>query len=254
MGIVSVACTNILGLSFQMADISHPLGNYRVAIYATANQDWAQVARHVKSEGGVLCGIRRNLRNEWSVRQFGSYENVLDSYGHDNAPEYPRGKRVSEKGGLVLFRWHEVMSREGFDGDKRPVVNVSWYQARAFTLTAGEIYLLSDGEWEHAAEDVSPLVKPDGKKLVHCSIGSDETTTVDVDAPGFHVQKNGLMHMIGNVWEWTDENSTQERKYGFRGGSYCSYRPDSLRAAFRNDSRPDDRFDDIGFRVGASAP
>ncbi len=252
MTVASVSCLHVPGLSFDMARISHPLGAYQAAIHAVDQNKWKQLVGSVTSQGGQYGVLSRNLRGEWQVRQRTSYEAVLDMVGHDKGFPETIGDAVVEKGGFVIFRWDPDPSY--FKGGKKPVESVSWYEAKAFTLMAGGIYLLSDGEWEYAAENVDPLVGADGKKRVHCSVGSSETSTVDVDASGFHVQKNGLMHVIGNVWEWTEENQAEVWRYGLRGGSYYNFNPDYLRAAFRNNYHPDNRLKFIGLRVGAAAP
>ena len=75
------------------------------------------------------------------------------------------------------------------------------------------------------------------------------------------------MDMTGNTWDWTsslladypyddspaheDVNATGARV--LRGGSWNDIRDDA-RASFRYDVDPDDRFNDVGFRVVCFRP
>lgn len=143
-------------------------------------------------------------------------------------------------------------------------MDVSWAEAKAWTLTQSGLYLLTDKQWEWSgqggekkleyATEIGKLVGSDGKKLVHCSVGTNEQTTVDVNDPKYADGPFGLRHKTGNVWEWVERNLHEEWPYGLRGGSWRHGVPEILRAACRLFNDPDIRKHFVGFRVGAPAP
>lgn len=169
--------------------------------------------------------------------------------------------------------------------DDRPVINVSWQDAHAYTkwlsATTGKACRLpNEAEWEYAARarshtkypwgnEVQPVIDGKPTAMANCrGCGSqwdgDKTAPVRSFAPNAFK----LYDMAGNVWEWTcsnwvspldgseqtcndDASDTQFRV--LRGGSWFD-NPGSARAAARLDGNPDFRFSLIGFRVLCSSP
>jgi formylglycine-generating enzyme required for sulfatase activity len=163
----------------------------------------------------------------------------------------------------------------GWGRDGRPVVNVSWEDAQSYlawaSKKAGTIYRLpSEAEWEYAARAGSAtaywwgeradlgrarysLVAPDGEP---------EGGTVPVNS--FSPNPWGLFNVHGNVWEWVEDNWSDNYlgKSGngealivtnkffrvVRGGSWRDG-PSYIRSATRNYERQEFRGDMIGFRV-----
>ncbi|MFM7888237.1 MAG: SUMF1/EgtB/PvdO family nonheme iron enzyme [Pseudanabaena sp.] len=110
-----------------------------------------------------------------------------------------------------------------FKGDNRPMIYVSWHEAREFckrltaTLPANRsIYRLpTEAEWEYACragtntpfhfgETITPsLVNYDGNyPYANASKGEYRKQTVDVNFDKFSSNAWGLHQMHGNVWEW----------------------------------------------------
>jgi hypothetical protein len=61
----------------------------------------------------------------------------------------------------------------------------------------------------------------------------------------------GVLDMSGNVWEWQANYSAKEKRYlGLRGGSWNN-NEDDARVSIRNNNHPNNRNNNIGFRVVA---
>jgi formylglycine-generating enzyme required for sulfatase activity len=162
---------------------------------------------------------------------------------------------------------------EGWGRGNRPVINVSWNDAVAYTnwlsQQTGKTYRLpTEAEWEYAAR-----AGTETKYWWGNHIGSNKANCYDCGdsfkytAPVGSFQSNafGLFDMLGNVWEWTC--SEYENKYGgkeqkcslgnnnakdrvLRGGSW-GFNPLNVRAAVRGRNYPDIRGNGSGFRVVA---
>ncbi|MBE9074521.1 formylglycine-generating enzyme family protein, partial [Microcystis sp. LEGE 08355] len=160
---------------------------------------------------------------------------------------------------------------------QNPVEKVSWNDAQAFcrklSQITGKTYRLpTEAEWEYACragtttrfyfgDDANQL----GDYAWYSANSQDKTHPVGQKKPNAW----GLYDMIGNVWEWCEDNwhSTYENapKDGsawltndddyqiLRGGSWC-YNPFFCRSAFRNDfDRRVGFYGSLGFRVVCGA-
>lgn len=155
-------------------------------------------------------------------------------------------------------------------GPDCPVENVSWNQIqeyiRELNRRTGLSYRLpTEAEWEFAC-------RSGGADQNYCGGG-------DVDQLGWHTDNSegrthrvgekypnglGLYDMSGNVWEWVQdrydsdyysrspvdnpEGSSEGSLRVFRGGSWYNY-PGGLRSTYRGGGNPDNRGDDLGFRL-----
>ena len=165
---------------------------------------------------------------------------------------------------------------EGWGRGDRPVINVSWRDARSYVLwlsrkTGKRYRLLSEAEWEYAARAGTA-----GPYHFGTSISSDEANyyvripVPTVPAGSFPPNGFGLHDVHGNVWEWVEdcyhdsyrgapvdgsawqvgscESFEGSTRYVLRGGSWLDD-PENLRSASRGTLPAGGRYDIGGFRV-----
>lgn len=152
--------------------------------------------------------------------------------------------------------------------DERPVTWVSLEDARAYAAWAGK-RLPHEWEWQYAAQGGDGRIYPWGNGWNAAAVPAPNTsrklTPPDaVDAHPAGASPFGVLDLVGNVWQWTDEFSdTHTRAAILRGGS--SYQPQGsmwyFPQAYRNDEHGKlllmtpgrDRAATIGFRCAADA-
>jgi formylglycine-generating enzyme required for sulfatase activity len=170
---------------------------------------------------------------------------------------------------------------ERFNGDQRPVVNVSWHDAMEFcnrlTQRTGRCYTLpSEAQWEYACRAGTSTPFAFGETLTAELANYRATETYGNGAKGkwrkrttdvasFPANDWGLQDMHGNVWEWcldhwhwsyegapTDGRPWLDTQTGtsrlLRGGSW-GFPPDGCRSAYRDRGLPGSRSRGVGFRV-----
>ncbi|MDG4594615.1 MAG: SUMF1/EgtB/PvdO family nonheme iron enzyme [Candidatus Contendobacter sp.] len=160
----------------------------------------------------------------------------------------------------------------------RPVVNVSWIEATAYTKWLGErlhrnCRLLTEAEWEYAARAETYTAYPwgdyVGQNKANCNdCGSHWDNHQSAPVGSFPANVWGLHDTSGNVWEWTcsewreqfdgseqlcADQSSKEKDRVIRGGGWSS-KPDMLRLAARRNLQLDDIDALLGFRVLCSSP
>ena len=158
-------------------------------------------------------------------------------------------------------------------GDSRPVVGVTYYEAEAFCNWAGG-HLPTEAQWERAARwtGTHPNVYPWGDTwdVQKCNNWSDSLypgyQTSPVGSYSSYGSPSGCQDMAGNVWEWCkdwygetyystspsiDPQGPASGSYRvLRGGSWLSYHPGgSGRCACRGTAHPRDYDSDLGFRL-----
>jgi formylglycine-generating enzyme required for sulfatase activity len=169
-------------------------------------------------------------------------------------------------------QWEAVMrdNLSRFKGAKRPVENISWYNAIWFceqlSEKTGYSYRLpSEAEWEYAcrAGTTTPFHFGETitRELVNYSLRYGDTTEVGKFPPNAF----GLYDMHGNVWEWcadswhenyqgtpTDGSIWEEGGQAgirvLRGGSWGGILM-SVRCAYRVGYSQVNWFNDVGFRL-----
>jgi formylglycine-generating enzyme required for sulfatase activity len=112
---------------------------------------------------------------------------------------------------------------------KRPVTWVSLEDARAYAKWAGK-RLPHEWEWQYAAQGADARRYPWGNDKDDASVppfekGREQRPPTDVDAYPQGASAFGVLDLVGNVWQWTDEFQDEHTRAAIlKGGSY--YRPD----------------------------
>jgi formylglycine-generating enzyme required for sulfatase activity len=168
-----------------------------------------------------------------------------------------------------------IVSANGWGRGRRPVINVSWSDVKAYVawlsrITGKPYGLLTEAQWEYAARANKPT-------LFH--FGNDETVLGDYAWYAFnagaqtHLVGNkmpnpfGLFDVYGNVWEWVEDCHQDDyrgaptdgsavvgsncQRHVIRGGSW-QYGPKMLRSASRDWAASDAGKDEIGVRLARS--
>jgi formylglycine-generating enzyme required for sulfatase activity len=176
-----------------------------------------------------------------------------------------------------------VPSDEGWGRGRRPVINVSWYDAKAYVAwlsrrTGADYRLLSEAEWEYVARagTTTPFWWGASLSTIQANYKGDVVSAANpggeyrrqtLPVGAFEPNPWGLYQVHGNVYDWIEDcfNETYHGapsdgsawtmgdcdRRGHRGGSWFS-NPWALRSAARNRNFSFTRFDFIGFRVARS--
>jgi gamma-glutamyl hercynylcysteine S-oxide synthase len=114
------------------------------------------------------------------------------------------------------------------DWDNKPVVWVSLEDARAYAAWAGK-RLPHEWEWQYAAQGTDGRIYPWGDDWNASAVPLPDKgrTMRGPDAVDAHPQGKspfGVMDLVGNVWQWTEEFTDDHTRAGIlRGGEY--YQP-----------------------------
>ena len=151
----------------------------------------------------------------------------------------------------------------GWGRGKQPAIDVSWEDAKAYckwlsALTSKAYQLPSEAEWEYCCRagtttefwwgnEISTVqANYDGNYTFgNGKKGEYRKRTVPVDS--FEANPWGLYQVHGNVLEWC-EDAVDASSRVLRGGSWY-IGPYYLRSANRLNLQPDDRSNNIGFRL-----
>ncbi|WP_069472403.1 formylglycine-generating enzyme family protein [Candidatus Marithrix sp. Canyon 246] len=163
----------------------------------------------------------------------------------------------------------EKPSDRGWGRGNRPVINVSWNDATAYSKwlsnQTGKTYRLpTEAEWEYAARAGTQTKywwgNEIGNNKANCNSDCGDSFEYTSPVGSFAANKFGLYDTSGNVWEWTcsewdnpyngneKQCVTTGNSLSIRGGSW-NYFARVVRSAFRGRFKPSFRNNSVGFRV-----
>jgi gamma-glutamyl hercynylcysteine S-oxide synthase len=152
--------------------------------------------------------------------------------------------------------------------DRKPVTWISMEDARAYAKWAGK-RLPHEWEWQFAAQGTDARAYPWGPDWQASAVPMPDRERSlrapdDVDAHPAGASPFGVMDLVGNVWQWTDEYIDDHTRAAIlRGGSY--YQPQGsmwyFPQAYRNNEHGKlllmapgyDRSGTVGFRCAMDA-
>lgn len=171
------------------------------------------------------------------------------------------------------------------DGDRQPVVRVSWVDADKFAKWLSskdkiKFRLPDERQWEYAARagtsskrywgdsdagccayaNVFDLTAKNKKIMGNTPVACDDGYAATAPVGSFRPNRFGLYDMLGNVWEWCDDWNRERDKLHYskpaptgkgayiRGGGYTSGLF-SIRSARRNGNNPVYQDNTLGFRL-----
>jgi formylglycine-generating enzyme required for sulfatase activity len=225
--------------------------------------------RGTEIEGGVSPGVDVQYPWENSPRRFHEREMevkpfYIDKYPVTNAEfkKFLEATHYAPKDRLNFLRdWKNGSYPEGWGN--RPVTWVSLEDARAYAAWAGK-RLPHEWEWQLAAQGTDGRIYPWGNTWEDTAVPVPDKDRMmrgpdPVDAHPKGASPYGVMDMVGNVWQWTDEFTDEHTRAAIlRGGEY--YQPQGsiwyFPQAYRNDEHSKlllmapsyDRSGGVGFR------
>ncbi len=232
--------------------------------------DYVFKVQGIEIEGSDDVGVDVQYPWEDSARRFHEHRMHVDTFYLDKYPvtnadfkKFLDATHYHPQDDLNFLRdWKNGAYPEGWA--KKPVTWVSLEDARAYAKWAGK-RLPHEWEWQYAAQggDQNRLY-PWGNAWDAANVpvpdkGRTLTAPDDVDAHPAGASPLGVMDMVGNVWQWTDEYVDDHTRGGIlRGGNH--YQPQGsiwyFPEAYRNDQHGKlllmapsyDRSGTLGFR------
>jgi formylglycine-generating enzyme required for sulfatase activity len=197
-----------------------PAGNFKFVV------EWAMRWRN---EG---AGVQYPWEDKPTFRH--SHEMAMKPFFIDRTPvtcaEFKRfldATHYQPKDGHNFVRnWVDGSFPEGWA--RKPVTWISLEDARAYAKWAGK-RLPHEWEWQYAAQGSDGRLYPwgnekDDTRMPPFEQTRDQRPPTDVDAYPQGASPFGVLDMVGNVWQWTDEFHDEHNRAAIvRGGSY--YRP-----------------------------
>jgi len=188
----------------------------------------------VEIEGMNEVGVDVQYAWEDSPRRFHEHAIHVNSFYIDRFPvtnaefkEFLDATRYHPKDDLNFLRdWKDGTYPRGWEN--KPVTWVSLEDARAYASWAGK-RLPHEWEWQYAAQSTDLRRYPWGNEWDAQAVPlPDKSRTMrgpdEVDAHPKGASPFGVMDLVGNVWQWTDEFVDDHTRAGIlRGGSY--YQP-----------------------------
>ena len=223
----------------------------------------------IEIEGGNDIGLDVQYPWEPAPRRFHEHTMDIPGFYMDKYPvtneqfkAFLDATRYHPKDGLNFLKdWKYGTYPVG--GARKPVTWVSLEDARTYAVWAGK-RLPHEWEWQYAAQGNDSRLYPWGNAWNAALVPSAQTGRAisgpaDIDAHPAGASPFGVVDLIGNVWQITDEyQDDRTRAAILRGGSY--YKPQGsiwyFPQAYRNDQHGKlllmapsyDRSATVGFR------
>jgi iron(II)-dependent oxidoreductase len=225
--------------------------------------------RGTEIEGGVSPGVDVQYPWEDSPRRFHEHSMQVKPFFIDTFPvtnaqfkQFLDATHYAPRdAGNFLHDWKNGNYPQGWE--RRPVTWVSLEDARAYASWAGK-RLPHEWEWQLAAQGTDGPTYPWGNDWQPANVPTPDTgrTMQAPDVVDAHPQgasPYGVMDLVGNVWQWTDEFEDDHTRTAIvRGGEH--YQPQGsiwyFPHAYRNDEHGKvllmapsyDRSGGVGFR------
>jgi gamma-glutamyl hercynylcysteine S-oxide synthase len=188
----------------------------------------------IEIEGGNDIGVDVQYPWEDSPRRFHEHRMQVKSFWIDKYPvtnaqfkKFLDATHYRPQDDLNFLRdWKDGTFPPGWDN--KPVTWVSLEDARAYAAWAGK-RLPHEWEWQYAAQGDDGRTYPWGNEWNASAVPApDKSRTMrgpdKVDAHPQGASPFGVMDLVGNVWQWTEEFTDDHTRAGIlRGGEY--YQP-----------------------------
>jgi formylglycine-generating enzyme required for sulfatase activity len=188
----------------------------------------------IEIEGSNDIGVDVQYPWEGAPRRFHEHPMHIKSFYIDKYPvsnaefkKFLDATRYHPKDDLnFLHDWKDGAFSSGWEN--RPVTWVSIEDARAYAVWAGK-RLPHEWEWQYAAQGTDGRLYPWGNQWDASAVPEQDKnrTMRGPDPVGAHPKGAGpfgVMDLVGNVWQWTEEFTDEHTRAGIlRGGSY--YQP-----------------------------
>jgi gamma-glutamyl hercynylcysteine S-oxide synthase len=219
----------IAPIASTKADTTPPPGTVKIP-----EADYLFRVTGIEIEGFNDIGVDVQYAWEDSPRRFHEHTLHIKSFYIDKFPttnadfkKFLDATHYQPKDNLNFLRdWSNGNFPAGWDN--RPVTWVSLEDARAYAAWAGK-RLPHEWEWQYAAQGSDGRLYPWGNEWDASAVPEpDKLRTMRgpdvVDGHPKGASPFGVMDMVGNVWQWTDEFVDERTRGGIlRGGSY--YQP-----------------------------
>jgi iron(II)-dependent oxidoreductase len=219
-----------------------PIAATKLATESQANDGMVKIpagdflfkVQGIEIEGSDDIGVDVQYPWENSPRRFHEHRMAVKSFWMDTYPvtnaQYKKfldSTRYRPQDELNFLRdWRNGNFPAGWEN--KPVTWVSLEDARAYAAWAGK-RLPHEWEWQYAAQGGDGRVYPWGNdwNASAVPVPDKDRSMRGPDAVDAHPQGKspfGVLDLVGNVWQWTDEFTDEHTRAGIvRGGEY--YQP-----------------------------
>lgn len=216
----------------------------------------------IGSPGSEISRSDSERQHPVIIRQpfaIGHYPVIFEEY--DRFCEATSSKKL-----LKTYETYRKPDDKGWGRGKRPVINITWYEAMAYAQwlseqTGQQYRLPTEAEWEYAARAGTITSFYFGQNITKSQVNYESSQTMLVGQ--FQPNAWGLHDMHGNVWEWTcsiyNENYDGSELRCAESGNTSLYRvirgggwnddAGYCRSACRSLGDPGSRRGNLGFRL-----